>query len=180
MKTLEATTQLGGFNQHIPMQQYNKRLRYSGPHWNEDYDIYTLFSLVIAHDENKPVEIIICTKKLITNIYEIGSKSGLNISKVLQDCFQECVIPINIWSDNVQGEFMGSVCKLFHTYGVGSKQSDDHKQNQNPAEHRIQEMKGTNKPYDPSTITCQSVVTNNSPRDPRLCPRYKVQLGAPE
>ena len=39
---------------------------------------------------------------------------------------------------------MGSVSKLLRAYGVGSKQSEPHKQNQNPAEHRIQEIKVTN------------------------------------
>ena len=38
---------------------------------------------------------------------------------------------------------MGSVSKLLRAYGVGGKQSEPHKQNQNPAEHRIQEIKVT-------------------------------------
>ena len=32
MKTLEATTQLGGFNQRLPKRQYNKCFPYRGPH----------------------------------------------------------------------------------------------------------------------------------------------------
>ena len=32
MKNLEATTQLGGFNQSLPTRQSNKRFPYSGPH----------------------------------------------------------------------------------------------------------------------------------------------------
>ena len=39
---------------------------------------------------------------------------------------------------------MGSVHKLLCNYGVGIKQSESYKQNQNPAECRIQEIKGTN------------------------------------
>ena len=33
--------------------------------------------------------------------------------------------------------------KLIRAYGVGSKQHEPHKQNQNPAERRIQDIKGT-------------------------------------
>ena len=39
---------------------------------------------------------------------------------------------------------MGSLRKLIRAYGVRSKQSEAHKHNQNPAERRIQEIKGTN------------------------------------
>ena len=41
-------------------------------------------------------------------------------------------IPITILSDNVQEEFMGSVHKLLHAYGVGSNQSEYQKENHNP------------------------------------------------
>ena len=37
---------------------------------------------------------------------------------------------------------MGSVHNLLRAYGVGSKQFEAHKQNQNPDERRIQEIKG--------------------------------------
>ena len=52
-------------------------------------------------------------------------------------------IPINIWSDNSQEEFMGSVLKLLHAYGVGSKEYEAQKQNQIPDERCIQDIKGT-------------------------------------
>ena len=32
MKALEATTQIGGFNQHLPIQQSRERFLYSDPH----------------------------------------------------------------------------------------------------------------------------------------------------
>ena len=70
--------------------------------------------------------------------YAIVSKSGLNIAKVLQDRFHERGIPINIWSNNSQEYFMGSVRKLLHAYGVVSKQYESHKQKQNPDEWHIQ------------------------------------------
>ena len=38
---------------------------------------------------------------------------------------------------------MVSAHKLFYAYGVGSKQYEAHKQNQNPSERRIQEVRGT-------------------------------------
>ena len=37
---------------------------------------------------------------------------------------------------------MGSVYKLLNAYKVGSKQSEAQKYNQNPAERRIQDIKG--------------------------------------
>ena len=46
------------------------------------------------------------------DVYDIVSKSGLNIAKFIQDRFRERIIPINIWSDNVKEHFMGSVRKL--------------------------------------------------------------------
>ena len=38
---------------------------------------------------------------------------------------------------------MGSVRKLLRDYGMGSKKSEVHKQNRNPRERCIQEIKGT-------------------------------------
>ena len=52
-------------------------------------------------------------------------------------------IHINIWSGNAQEEFMGSVLKLLSDCLLGRKQSGAHKHNYNPAEHRIQDIKGT-------------------------------------
>ena len=99
MKTLEATTQLIGFNKRLPMRQSNKRFPYSRPHQHEDDVIDTFFSLVKSHVGTTAVEIIVGTKTLLMDVYAIGYKSGLNISKFLQDQFSERGIPINIWSD---------------------------------------------------------------------------------
>ena len=71
------------------------------------------------------------------DVYAIGSKSGLSITKGLKYCFHECGSPINICSDNVQEEFMGSVHKILCTYEVVSNKSEAHKQNHNHAEWRI-------------------------------------------
>ena len=141
MKTLEDMTQLGGFNQRLLMRQSNKHFPYSGPHLNKDDAIDTFFSSVKSHNGTTAVEIVVGTKTLLTDVYAIGSKSGLNTAKFLQCGFCECGIPINIWSDNSQEVFMESVRKLLHTYGVGSNKYEAHKQNQNPAERRIQEIK---------------------------------------
>ena len=65
--------------------------------------------------------------------------------QVFQDRFREHGIPINIWSGGAQEDFMGGVLKLIHAYGLGRNQSDAHKQNQNPEERRIQEIKGTSR-----------------------------------
>ena len=131
MKTSEASTKLGGFKQLFQMLHSNKRLSYSEPQKNDDDAINNFFSSVRAHDGTTPIELIIDTETLLTNVYAIGSKSSLNIAKVLQYRFREGGITINIWSDNAQKEFMGSVCKLLRAYGVGSKKYEAQKNNNN-------------------------------------------------
>ena len=92
----------------------------------------TLFLSVPAHDSTTSVELIARTKTLLTDVYAIGSNYGLNISKVLQEWFREHGILINIWSNNAQEKFMGSVWKLLCAYGVESNKSEAHNKNQNP------------------------------------------------
>ena len=96
-----------------------------------------------SHNGTISVEIIFGTNTLLTDFYAIGSKSVLNISKVLYDRFRYNGIPINIWSNNSQEYFIGSVRKLLHAYVVGRKNSESQKHNQNPDERRIQYIKGT-------------------------------------
>ena len=72
MKTLEDTTQLGGFNKHLPMRNSNKKLPISGTHRNEDDAIDTFLSLAPAHDGTTTAELIFRTKTLITHVYAIG------------------------------------------------------------------------------------------------------------
>ena len=74
MKTLEATYQLDGFNQNIPMSQYNKHLYYIRTHQHEDDAIDTFFSSVRFHDRTTAVELIVGTKTLLTDVYAIGFK----------------------------------------------------------------------------------------------------------
>ena len=143
MKNLEDTTKLGGLNQRLPIQQCNKILKYSGTHQQKDDTMDNFFSSVPARYGTTDVELTIGIKTLLTDVYAIGSKSGIKSSEVFQDRFCECGIPINIWSDNAQEEFMGSVRKLLRTHGEGSKQFESHKHNQKPAKRRIQEIKGT-------------------------------------
>ena len=112
MNTIKATTQLSGFNQRLLMRQSNKRFPYSGHHWNEDDAIDTFFSSVPSHYGTAFIEIIVGIKTLLNDVYVIVSNSGLNISKVIKYCFRNHGITINIWSDNVQEDFMGSVRKL--------------------------------------------------------------------
>ena len=71
MKTLEATTKLGGFNQCLPIRNSNKQFLYSGNHLREDDDINTFFSLVPSHDVTTAVELIFGTKTLVTDVYAI-------------------------------------------------------------------------------------------------------------
>ena len=120
------------------MSKYDKCFPYSGPQRHKGDSIDTFFSSVKSHDSNTDVEIIVGTKTLLTDVYAIVSKSGLKISKVLQDRFYECGIPINIWPDNAQEEFMGGMRKLIRAYVVVSKKYEAHKQKHNPAERRIQ------------------------------------------
>ena len=100
MKTIEATPQLGGFNQHLPMRQSNNCFPYSRPRRHKDDAIDNFFSSVQDHNGTTTVEIIVGTNTLLTDIYTRGYNSGLNISKFLQCRFRERGIPINIWSDN--------------------------------------------------------------------------------
>ena len=123
MKTLEAATQPGGFNQRFSMWHSKKRFLYSRYHQHKDYSIDIFFSSVPDHDVTTAVELTFGTKILLTNIYAIGSNSGLNIYKVLQDRFCKHGILINIWYDNAQEEFMGSLRKIICAYGVGIKKS---------------------------------------------------------
>ena len=48
-KILEATTQVYGFNQRLPMIQPKNQFPYSRPHQNEDSTIDTFFSSVRDH-----------------------------------------------------------------------------------------------------------------------------------
>ena len=82
MKTIEATTQLGGFNQSIPMRKSNKRFPYIKPHWHEDVAIITFWSSVLSHDGTTTVELIVGTKTLLTDVYAIGPKLGLDICQI--------------------------------------------------------------------------------------------------
>ena len=84
------------------MMQSNKRFPYNRPLGHKDYAIDNFFSYVQAHDSTAAVETIVITKTLLTNVYAIGSKSGLNIVKVLQERFLKHGIPIDIWYDNAQ------------------------------------------------------------------------------
>ena len=102
MKTLKATTQIGGFSQHLPMRQYNKQFPYSGTRRNKDDAIDTFFSSLRAYDGTNNVEIIVGTKTLLTDVYAIESKSGINIAKVIQDHFCETWNNNNNMVDNSQ------------------------------------------------------------------------------
>ena len=82
MKNLEATNQLGGFNQSIPMRQYNMRFPHSMTHWKEDFAIITFLSSVQSHDGTTTIELIVGTKTLLTDVYAKGNKSGLNAFQI--------------------------------------------------------------------------------------------------
>ena len=74
MKTLEATIQIGGFNQCRPMRQYNKRFPYRGPHQHEDDAIDAFLYSLKYHDVTTYVELIVGTNKLLVDVYTIVSK----------------------------------------------------------------------------------------------------------
>ena len=80
IKTLETTTKIGGFNQSLQMKQSNKLFPYSGSHRNKYDAIDTFFLSVPYHDSATDVELIFGTKKLLTGVYAIWFKSGLNIA----------------------------------------------------------------------------------------------------
>ena len=127
MDTLEGTTQIGCFNQSLLMRKSKKRFPYIGTHWHEDDAIDTLLSSVKSHNGTITVQLIVSTKTFLTDIYDVGSNSGLNIAIFLQYRFHKRGIPINIWSDDAQEEFMVSLKKLLRTNGVGSNKFEAHK-----------------------------------------------------
>ena len=69
------------------MIQSNKQFPYSGLHRHYDDAIDTILYSVHDHNGTATVEVIVSTKTIITDVYAIGSKSGLNIVNVLQDRF---------------------------------------------------------------------------------------------
>ena len=75
--------QLGVFNQCRLMRQSNNIFPYIGPHRHEDDTIDTFLFSLKSHDGTTNVEIIVGTKTLLMDVYAIGYKSGLNISKYL-------------------------------------------------------------------------------------------------
>ena len=91
------------------MRQSNKNFPYRGPRQRKDDAIHNFFCSVKYHNDTTNVELIDSTKILLTDVYDIGSKSGLNIDKIIQGYFCESGIPINNWPDNAQEEFMGIV-----------------------------------------------------------------------
>ena len=70
MNTIEATSQLGGFNQHLPTRQPNKRFPYSGPHRHEDDTIGNFLSSVRAQNVTTTIELIVANT-LLTDVYSI-------------------------------------------------------------------------------------------------------------
>ena len=89
MNNIEAAAQLGGSNQHLPIQQSNKRFPYSGHRWHEDDDINTFFSSVPNRDGTIYVEKLLGTNTLLTGLYAKGSEYDLNIANVIQYRFCE-------------------------------------------------------------------------------------------
>ena len=65
MKTLEATTQLGGFNQRLTTRQSKNLFPYSGTYWHKDDVIDTFFSSVTSYDGTTAIGLIVGTKTLL-------------------------------------------------------------------------------------------------------------------
>ena len=80
----------------------NKCFPYKGPHKHGDDTINNFFYSVKSKNGTTFVELTVGTKKPPTDVYAIGSKSDLNIYKVLQERFHKRGITINIWSKNPQ------------------------------------------------------------------------------
>ena len=96
MKTLKAATLVGAFNQRLQTRHSNKRFPYSRPYKHEYDRINNFFSSVQANNITYSIELVVVTKTLLTDVYAIGSKSGLNIDKFFQEHFRERGITMNI------------------------------------------------------------------------------------
>ena len=64
IKTLEDTTELGGFNQRLPTRKSNKSFPYRGPYQHKDDTTNTLFSSVRAHNGTTAVELLLAPRHL--------------------------------------------------------------------------------------------------------------------
>ena len=70
MKIIEATTKIGGFNQHLPMRQSNQWYPYSGLKWHKDDTINTLYSSVWDQNGTTAIGFIVGTNTLLTDVYD--------------------------------------------------------------------------------------------------------------
>ena len=68
MKTLEAITKLGGFNQRLPVLHSNKRFPYIGLLRNEYDAIDTLFLSLPPHDGTTSVELSAPRHKVLMSL----------------------------------------------------------------------------------------------------------------
>ena len=117
IKTLEAATQLVSFNQRLTMRHHNRIFPYNAPHRHENDTINTFLSFSRTHYGTITVKLIVVTKTLLTDVYAMGFKLGLNVAKVLQDQFRKCGTPIKIWSDNVKESLWVVCARLFALIG---------------------------------------------------------------
>ena len=124
------------------------------PRWNEDVATDTIFSDVPAHDDGIPghggctmLQLYTGIQSHLTEGFPIKSES--QISNTLADLIRMRGAPNNLKSDNAKAILGDATQEILRQYCIGSKYSEPHQQNQNPAERRIQDVKAdTNKLMD--------------------------------
>ena len=81
------------------------------------------------------------TESLVTDVY--GVKTDKQFVNTLEDNIRERGAPNKLISDRAQVEISNKVLDILRILFIGAWQSEPHQQQQNPAERRIQTIKGT-------------------------------------
>jgi len=107
----------------------------------EPYATDTLFASEKALYGYTCAQIYVGRKSYFTVLYPLRTESEM--SQTLYDLAREVGVPTGLISDGAKTQNSAEVKKFLRTYHIWDWQSEPHQQNQNFAERRIQEVKGT-------------------------------------
>jgi len=147
-KTLEHTTQFfRAARQNRLKRHYKTRFPAANVHrLNEDVSTDTLMSDVPAHDDGIPghggctkAQLFTGIKSHLTELFPLKDES--EIYKSVQEFLRKRGAPNNLKSDNAKAIYGQMTKEILLQYKIGSKYSETGQQNQNKAEHTIQDIK---------------------------------------
>ena len=142
-KTLDNTTQFATLYIRTPLRQHWKA-RYPGlncKRWRETVATDTLFSSETGLNGETCAQLYVGKHSTFTYIFCMKTESQM--ADTLQDLIRECGAPNALFSDNAKSETSETVKDILRQYNIFDMQSEPHHPNQNPAERRIQFIKGT-------------------------------------